>query len=164
MPNIQIKRYSRPLETGWAGYIEPTDASWIAFVGLDGLPRFFLHRDPVTGAILPDDPAEREGWIRVLRSGEQPGLRIGMVEDGSAGPTALAPGERVYPVGFDGRAGLAGRAPESGGSPVKKPFTERTVLDFIAGRSAHLSVHYELDAADARCRSWSRRVGGHRSR
>ncbi|MGK3981279.1 hypothetical protein WMF38_57310 [Sorangium sp. So ce118] len=103
MQNIKITRYENPKAHGWAGYIEPADATWIAFVGIDGAPRFFLSRDTVSGAILPDDPAERDAWLQTLRSGTQPGLRIGMVDDGSAGLTSLAPGERVYPLGFSGR-------------------------------------------------------------
>jgi hypothetical protein len=104
MPNIKVQRYAHPKETGWAGYIEPADLSWIAFIGLDGLPRFFLNRDQETGAILPDDPEERDDWLNVLRSGAQPGLRTGMPEDGTVGG-ALSPGERVFPLGIDGRGG-----------------------------------------------------------
>lgn len=52
MQNIIVKRYANPKSVGWAGWIEPDDHSWIAFIGLDGIPRFFLDRDPVTGAVL----------------------------------------------------------------------------------------------------------------
>ena len=51
MGNITVTRYSKPAEVGWAGYIEPGDKSWIAFVDLDGHPVFFLDRDPETGAV-----------------------------------------------------------------------------------------------------------------
>lgn len=149
MQNVKITRYENAKAIGWAGYIEPADASWIAYIGLDGAPRFFLNRDPDSGAVLPDDPAEREKWLDVLRAGTQPGLRIGMVEDGSGGPTALKSGERVYPLGFDGRAGLQ-RVGHVAETPMQRPFSEKTVLNFIAGRSAHLAGHYQLDAADAR--------------
>jgi hypothetical protein len=55
MPNIKVTRYPDPKATGWSGYLEPDDRSWIAFVGLDGRPVFFLNRDPATGACLPND-------------------------------------------------------------------------------------------------------------
>jgi hypothetical protein len=51
MQKIKVTRYSDPLAVGWAGYIEPEDGSWIAFIGLDGRPVFFLNRDPA-GAVL----------------------------------------------------------------------------------------------------------------
>lgn len=54
MPNIKVTRYPDPKSVGWAGYLEPEDRSWIAFVGLDGRPVFFLNRDS-TGACLPND-------------------------------------------------------------------------------------------------------------
>lgn len=66
MPNIKVQRYAHPTQTGWAGYIEPADASWIAYVGLDGSPFFCLNRDPATGALLPDDPAERAAKLALI--------------------------------------------------------------------------------------------------
>ncbi len=51
MGNITVTRYQNPEEVGWQGYMEPDDRSWIAFVGNDGRPVFFLDRDPVTGAV-----------------------------------------------------------------------------------------------------------------
>lgn len=69
MPNIKVQRYAHPNETGWAGYIEPTDLSWIAYIGLDGVPRVYLHRDPATGAILPDDEAERHDMLYRVHHG-----------------------------------------------------------------------------------------------
>lgn len=68
MQQIHVSRYSDPIGTGWAGYIEPADRGWIAFIGLDGKPIFFLHRDPVTGACLPDDPAERAAQLAIVDS------------------------------------------------------------------------------------------------
>jgi len=112
MQDIRITRYKHPIASGWAGYLEPADKSWIAFIGLDGAPQFFLNRDPETGAILPDDPAEHAAHIAVLR--ESPGLRIGMIYDGSSENSALEPGERVFPLGYDGRSGLAGMTEPSG--------------------------------------------------
>ena len=102
MQNVKITRYSRPLETGWAGYLEPEDKSWIAFIGLNGVPRFFLNRDPASGAIMPDDLADHAAHLEELRT--IPGRRIGMIEDGSSGLTSLAVGERVFPLGEDGRS------------------------------------------------------------
>jgi hypothetical protein len=67
MQNIIITRYPDPKATGWAGYLEPADKSWIAFVALDGKPFFWLHRDPVTGACLSADPEEREAELAALR-------------------------------------------------------------------------------------------------
>lgn len=51
MCNITVGRYSAPAETGYQGWIEPEDRSWIAFVRDDGTPQVFLHRDE-TGAVL----------------------------------------------------------------------------------------------------------------
>lgn len=105
MQNIKVTRYEHPKATGWAGYLEPADGSWIAFIGLDGKPRVYLNRDPQTGAILPDDPADRAKHLEWLR--REPGLRIGMVEDGSGwdGQSPLEVGERVFPLGEDGGGG-----------------------------------------------------------
>jgi len=98
--NVKIHRYSNPKAHGWAGWIEPEDRSWIAFVGRNGLPMIFLHRDPKTGAILSDDPAEHaEGLARLAREG---GPRIGMLYDGSGDPAGLVVGEPVFPLGYDG--------------------------------------------------------------
>lgn len=109
MPNIQIRRYSRPLATGWAGYIEPADLSWIAFIGLDGVPRFYLNRDPATGAVLPDDPAQRAEHIERVRElpEDDCGLATGMAEHHAPGDGGLdlVPGERVFPFGVDSRGG-----------------------------------------------------------
>lgn len=67
MQSIHVSRYSNPMATGWAGYIQPDDRSWIAFIGLDGAPRFFLHRH-ASGAVLSDDSAERAEEIRMLEA------------------------------------------------------------------------------------------------
>jgi hypothetical protein len=66
--NIKVTRYADPKATGWAGYFEPADKSWIGFVGLDNRPLLFLNRDPETGAILPDDPAEHETAVAAIRA------------------------------------------------------------------------------------------------
>ena len=50
MNSIIVKRYANPKATGWQGWIEPEDRSWIAFVDLDGRPVFFLTRDQ-SGAV-----------------------------------------------------------------------------------------------------------------
>jgi len=49
--NITVGRYADPQSVGYAGWIEPEDKSWIAFVGNDGAARFFLDRDPATGEV-----------------------------------------------------------------------------------------------------------------
>jgi hypothetical protein len=51
MQNVHVKRYANPQQVGWAGYLEPEDRSWIAFIDLEGRPVFFLDRDPKTGAV-----------------------------------------------------------------------------------------------------------------
>jgi hypothetical protein len=51
MGNITVGRYANPQSVGYAGWLEPDDRSWIAFVDLEGRPVFFLDRDPETGAV-----------------------------------------------------------------------------------------------------------------
>lgn len=51
MGNITVGRYSQPDSTGYQGWIEPDDRTWIAFVKNDGQPVVFLNRDPETGAV-----------------------------------------------------------------------------------------------------------------
>lgn len=51
MGNITIGRYDDPAATGWQGWFEPDDKSWIGFIGNGGRPVVFLDRDPVTGAV-----------------------------------------------------------------------------------------------------------------
>ena len=50
MPNIIVGRYEG--ETGYQGWIEPEDRSWIIYVADDGSLEVFLQRDPETGAVL----------------------------------------------------------------------------------------------------------------
>lgn len=68
MQSIKIVRYDNPALIGWAGCIEPEDKTWVGFVGLDGVPRFFLHRDPETGAVLPDEPDARTKALLSVRA------------------------------------------------------------------------------------------------
>jgi len=113
MQNINVTRYANPKAVGWAGWVEPDDRSWIVFIGLDGRPVAFLNRDPESGAILPDDPAERAAHLELLRAErERPrcGGHIGEKADGSAiyepgykDPHVL--GERIHPLGMDGGGG-----------------------------------------------------------
>lgn len=106
MQHVHVRRYEQPKRLGWAGWIEPTDKSWIAFIGLDGRPLFFLNRDPRTGRILPDDPEERAAMLA-----EPPDARgrIGVPCDGTADygdmkdPHAI--GEPIHPLGIDGTGG-----------------------------------------------------------
>lgn len=51
MGNITVGRYADPESVRYAGWLEPEDKSWIAFVDLAGHPVFFLDRDPETGAV-----------------------------------------------------------------------------------------------------------------
>lgn len=55
MVNIQVHRYTYPQE--YQGWMEPDDRQWIAFIRADGVPEFYLDRDPETGAIR--DPSSR---------------------------------------------------------------------------------------------------------
>jgi len=113
MQNVKISRYARPLDCGWAGWIEPEDRSWIVFIDLQGMPVFFLSRDPKTGAICPDDPTARERHIAELRGEEnhpRSGNHTGEKNDGSAdyGPDGKDPhdlGEVIPPIGVTGAAG-----------------------------------------------------------
>lgn len=50
MPNITVGRYKG--ETGFQGWIEPEDRSWIIFIADDGTPLLFTERDPKTGAVI----------------------------------------------------------------------------------------------------------------
>lgn len=106
MQDIHVRRYSNPKATGWAGWIEPEDRSWIAFIDLAGAPRFFLNRDPATGAVLPDDPAERGPGINV-EGGVLPPL---VLPDGARldGDTPLARDEH----GTILECGAVGQAPD----------------------------------------------------
>lgn len=51
MQNIKVGRYEHPDSTGYLGWIEPEDASWIAFVRDDHVPEVYLDRDE-TGAVV----------------------------------------------------------------------------------------------------------------
>jgi hypothetical protein len=51
MQNIKVGRYENT-EAGYLGWIEPEDATWIAFVRDDHVPEVYLDRDPETGAVL----------------------------------------------------------------------------------------------------------------
>ena len=104
MQNINVTRYANPKATGWAGYIEPDDLSWIAFIGLDGRPVFFLNRDPVTGGILSDDPAAREADVAdaaetVARGDAHTGMKV---------PAEKAPEWSIGPVAVVGPLGVSG--------------------------------------------------------
>jgi hypothetical protein len=52
LPCIKVGRYNQPQAVGWLGWIEDRETTWIAFVDLEGRPKFFLNRDPTTGATL----------------------------------------------------------------------------------------------------------------
>jgi hypothetical protein len=100
MQNITVTRYPNPKEVGWAGYIEPADRSWIAFIGRDGRPLFFLNRNPDTGAVLSDDVVEHAADLREQR--ENGGLRTGMRVPDQAPSVADGPvsaGLLVQPLG-----------------------------------------------------------------
>lgn len=50
MNNIEVRRYERPDEVGYAGWVEPEDRSWVLFIANDGTPTLFVGRDS-TGAV-----------------------------------------------------------------------------------------------------------------
>lgn len=61
MQNITVGRYESPVVIDgkespkghdYAGWIEPDDKAWIAFVRDDHGVELYLDRDPVTGAVL----------------------------------------------------------------------------------------------------------------
>jgi hypothetical protein len=52
MENISVKRYANPEETGYKGWVEPDNLSWILFVALDDSVVLFDKRDPQTGAVI----------------------------------------------------------------------------------------------------------------
>lgn len=51
MQNITVTRYENPQAVGYAGYLEPADKAWIAFIDLKGAPTFFLERDATGGVV-----------------------------------------------------------------------------------------------------------------
>ena len=51
MGNITVGRYADPTSTGYQGWVEPDDRTWIAFITAGGSPAVYLNRDPVTGAV-----------------------------------------------------------------------------------------------------------------
>ena len=109
MQDIKVTRYADPKATGWAGYIEPKDRTWIAFVGLDGRPVFFLNRDPMTGAVIGDDPATHEADVAAIRARNVRPLHTGVTlarEDLERDPGIVGrPGEVVVPLGIYGGEG-----------------------------------------------------------
>ena len=74
MQDIKVSRYKDPKATGWAGWIEPSDKTWIAFIDLEGRPRFYLNRDPADGRCLPDDPNDRIVGAEAVEGGAMPPL------------------------------------------------------------------------------------------
>lgn len=57
MPNIEVGRYESP-EAGYAGWVKPSDESWILFITEDGEPQLFIR------AIGEDENGkEVDGWI-----------------------------------------------------------------------------------------------------
>lgn len=115
MQNIIVGRYSTKKSTDgtpnigelWQGWIEPEDKSWIAFIDKKGRPLFFLNRDPVTGAILGDDPEERERDLAFKHQQSPRGLYTGVRvnEEESKRPGVDVPeGQVVPPLGIDPRS------------------------------------------------------------
>lgn len=52
MENIVIGRYEFPDSTGYQGWIEPKDKTWIIYVNVDGSLVAYMNRDPETGAVV----------------------------------------------------------------------------------------------------------------
>lgn len=102
MQNITVTRYADPKAVGWAGYLEPADGSWIAFIGRDGRPTLFLHRDLETGAVLPDDPHEREAELARRGPGYRAlhtGVRVESADVAKDASNAHLEGVLVPPIG-----------------------------------------------------------------
>lgn len=51
MDDIMISRY-KSSNTGYLGWVEPADKSWILFIRDDGIPQFYGRRNQGTGAVL----------------------------------------------------------------------------------------------------------------
>lgn len=90
--HITVKRYADPESFGWAGYLQPEDLSWIAFIGRDGRPVFFLNRDAATGIVLPDEPEEQDRARAQLRFEERRAAswEVGQAHDEEPPPIAYA--------------------------------------------------------------------------
>lgn len=51
LSRIRVGCYDQPEKVGWLGWIEDEWKTWIAYIGLDGVPRFHLNRD-TSGKVL----------------------------------------------------------------------------------------------------------------
>jgi hypothetical protein len=114
MSNIVVGRYPNPKKVGgWAGYVQDRKRTWIMFIPTQRAgeppapPLVFLHRDPVTGAVLPDDPEERVAALAEVRA--EQARRKAWVEPVPGVVYPCLPGEK-----FAGRA-----VPPSGKDPVE---------------------------------------------
>ena len=94
--HIKVSRYPDPKAVGYAGWIEPADKTWIAFIDLGGAPTFFLHRDPETGGVLSNDVATHPAEIAAIRA--EQARRAAWVEPVEGVHYPALPGE-----GFAGR-------------------------------------------------------------
>ena len=70
--NIHVGRYQHPTtQKYYKGWIEPDDKSWIAFIRADGIPEFFLDRDP-SGAVIE----VREDGLEYYQNNGYAGLEL----------------------------------------------------------------------------------------
>jgi len=51
LSRIRVGRYDQPDKVGWLGWIEDEWKTWVAYIDLEGHPRFYLNRDD-TGKVL----------------------------------------------------------------------------------------------------------------
>jgi hypothetical protein len=79
--NIHVHRYPRPTveeraaagpdvsfpADRWQGWIEDDAQSWIAFIGIDGRPVFWLERDEDGGVLSPAEAAQHKLFLDHLR-------------------------------------------------------------------------------------------------
>lgn len=51
MGNVTVGRYADS-SSGYKGWIEPDDRTWIMFIRENGVPEAYLDRDSVAGAVI----------------------------------------------------------------------------------------------------------------
>lgn len=51
LSRIRVGRYAQPQKVGWLGWIEDEEKTWVAYIDLEGRPRFYLDRND-SGAVL----------------------------------------------------------------------------------------------------------------
>ena len=65
--NLTIERYQDP-RTGYAGYVEPKDLSWIIWFDLDGRPALYCHSRNPDGGCEPENMVDLQKAANSLDS------------------------------------------------------------------------------------------------